>query len=156
MVRLQNLIDQLEAQIPNGNVLNEKVSASPVSWHIEHSLLVIDITLLGLKKSNAGDYKWEFSFWRWVTFTLNKFPRGRAKAPKAVQPAEWADTAALQAHAVKTRESLKEFLQLDPMQFMKHPIFGKLNLKHTLRFLDIHTRHHLAIINDILKSQVPN
>lgn len=151
MVKLERLIDQLEAQVANSHLLNTGVSAAPISWHIEHSLLVIDLTLKGMKKSSPGDYRRNFSFWRLLTFSLGRFPRGRAKAPKAVEPKEGTDAQALTDHIGQTRQSLKEFLQLDPLQHMKHPIFGKLNLRQTLRFLELHTRHHMDIIGDIVK-----
>ncbi|MEY4335064.1 MAG: hypothetical protein RLZZ196_3814, partial [Bacteroidota bacterium] len=35
-------------------------------------------------------------------------------------------------------------------QFFVHPIFGKLNKKDTFTMLDIHTKHHLLIIQDII------
>jgi hypothetical protein len=34
--------------------------------------------------------------------------------------------------------------------FFEHPYFGKLKLKETIRFLEIHTTHHLSIIEDIV------
>ena len=35
--------------------------------------------------------------------------------------------------------------------YFRHLIFGYLNKKRTIRFLQIHTAHHLKIIKDILK-----
>ena len=35
--------------------------------------------------------------------------------------------------------------------YFRHLIFGNLNKKRTIRFLQIHTAHHLKIIQDILK-----
>ena len=36
--------------------------------------------------------------------------------------------------------------------YFEHPFFGKIKRKETIRFLEIHTNHHLKIIDDILKS----
>jgi hypothetical protein len=37
--------------------------------------------------------------------------------------------------------------------FFEHPYFGKLKLKETIRFLEIHTQHHLDIIRDIIMNK---
>ena len=36
--------------------------------------------------------------------------------------------------------------------YFKHPIFNMLTKKQTLRFLEMHTKHHLKIVRDILKN----
>jgi len=40
---------------------------------------------------------------------------------------------------------------LKPGNFVIHPMFGHLNLKATKKMLKLHTRHHIDIINDIIK-----
>lgn len=35
--------------------------------------------------------------------------------------------------------------------FFKHPYFGNLNVKDAIKMLKLHTRHHIDIINDIIK-----
>ena len=40
---------------------------------------------------------------------------------------------------------------LKPGNFVIHPKFGHLNLKATKKMLKLHTRHHIDIINDIIK-----
>jgi hypothetical protein len=57
-----------------------------------------------------------------------------------------------------TQESLKNTYQAitylkdcEENQYFMHPFFGQLNKKQTIKFLAIHTEHHLKIIRDILK-----
>jgi hypothetical protein len=40
---------------------------------------------------------------------------------------------------------------LHPNNYFKHPLFGNLNIKSTIKMLVLHTRHHIGIINDIMK-----
>lgn len=39
---------------------------------------------------------------------------------------------------------------LDENQFFTHTLFKQLNKKQTLKFLGLHTNHHLKIVKDIL------
>ncbi len=151
MNSLLQLVDQLEAFIAHANKKNDTVSAAGVGWHIEHCLLVVEVSVKALKKSDPQDYRPAFSFWRTVTFWVGRFPRGKAKAPKAVQPVLDLDEVALRQHLSETREGLMAIETFNPNQFMKHPIFGHLRVQQAIRFMELHTRHHLTIIKDILK-----
>lgn len=46
--------------------------------------------------------------------------------------------------------TLKELFSLNQNQYFSHYIFGILNRDKTLRFIEIHTNHHLKIVRDIL------
>jgi hypothetical protein len=61
-----------------------------------------------------------------------------------------------------TAESIREFLEKTKLQITKienlnknshftHPIFGHLNKKESIRFIEIHNEHHLKIIRDMLR-----
>ena len=151
MTKLKSLIDQLEIQIPKLESINPSVSTSPVGWHIEHSLLTVDSIIEALKKSEPVLYKRKFSFPKLLVFTMNKIPRGRGKAPTWVQPKENFSVESLQAHAASTGQKLLDLEKLQPNNFIKHPVFGNLKLKPAVRFIAIHTQHHLNIVRDILK-----
>ena len=103
-----------------------------------------------LIQSNPKDYKWKFNLSRIVVLTTKKIPRGRAKAPKVVQPKDNIDIGFLQNHLSETQKKIKELDQLSKNNYFDHPFFGKIKLKQTIKFLEIHTKHHLDIINDIV------
>lgn len=151
MNRLLALVNELENLIGMADKINPNISAVPVGWHIDHCFLVINQIVKALEKSNPAEYQYKFNFKRWIAFTLKKFPRGVAKAPKQVKPVEAFDATKILETITQTKNSLSVFNRLQPNQFFVHPFFGKLNQKAALKMLTIHTAHHLAIIKDIIK-----
>lgn len=153
MDKLNKLIQQLEINIPKQELINQTISKASVGWHIEHSLLTINVVIEALKNSNPIDYKWTLSFTKILIFTINKIPRGRAQSPRSVLPTNNYNTETLKNHATIIKEKLTDLSHLDPNNYFEHPFFGKLNVKPTIRFLAIHTKHHIAIINDIVNTK---
>jgi hypothetical protein len=152
MDKLSELLNELESKIPKQELINQTISKSSVGWHIEHTLLTINLIIRALKKSNQNDYKWKFNFPRVLVFSMNNIPRGGAKSPKAVQPKNNFNTESLKNHINIATERIKELSSLKKDNFFEHPVFGNLNLKPTIKFLEIHTNHHIKIINDIIKN----
>ena len=127
------------------------VSKSSVGWHIEHSLKTIDLVATACKKSEPSMYQWKFKLNRFLILdVLHKIPRGKAKAPKVVQPEGEITRESLQLHLEKVHQNLENWENLDPNVYFFHPYFGNLDKKATERFLKLHTLHHLNIIEDIL------
>ncbi len=149
MNKLNTLLDQLLAKVAHFDVENQQVSQGKVGWHIEHSLLVLSGITKVLAMSNPSEYKSKFNFAKFVVMTFNFIPRGRGKAPQTTQPKSEVTAENLTAHIIKTREKVKELDTMNQDLFFKHPYFGDLKLKEAVRFLEIHTKHHLKIINDI-------
>jgi len=152
MRNIEQRLEKLYTYIEDAHKLNTSVSSANVGWHIEHSLLVINKMITALIHSDPTRYKWKFNLSRAIVFTINKFPRGKGKAPDAVTPKQVEKTD-FDALFTKTREKIEELKKADPNNFYEHNIFGVLNKKNTFIVLDIHTNHHIQIIKDILSSK---
>ena len=150
MNKLANYLSDLEAKIEHQELTNTAVSQGSVGWHIEHSLLVINGIVGVLKNSDPSKYKWKFNFPRLMIFTTGFFPRGRVRAPKSVTPREY-NSESLKRHLQNTVVNIKELDTLPKNKFMTHPFLGDIRTNDTIKFLEIHTKHHLKIMNDILK-----
>lgn len=149
MNKLSAYLNILKSKIPESEKLNLAVSKSSVGWHIEHTILATIKIIEALKKSNPAEYKWEFNLSRLYVYSINKIPRGRGKAPKSVLPADEITAETLKSSIVIAKIKIEELNNLNPNNYFVHPYFGKLNLKHTIKFLNIHARHHIKIIEDI-------
>ena len=144
---LKNLTEKLDAF----EQIKPTVSKSSVGWHIEHSLKTIDLITTACKKSDPNTYQWKFKLNRFLILdVLQKIPRGKAKAPKVVQPEGEITRESLQLHLEKVHQNLENWENLDPNCYFFHPYFGHLHKKATEKFLKLHTLHHLHIIEDIL------
>jgi len=150
MHNLLKQIKELESKIPNQENYNPEISKSNVGWHIEHILLTNKMILEAVEKSNPADYTWSFKLSRIVVFTMNKIPRGRAKAPKVVVPKTY-DEQTLLEHLKIVTAKIQGLENMSSDKYFDHPYFGNLRLNKTIKFLEIHTNHHLEIINDIMK-----
>jgi len=153
MNKINNLLNQLEAKISNGENLNPAISKGSVAWHIEHSLLTINLIINALIQSNPKNFKWKFSFMRMVVLLTKKIPRGKAKSPKVVLPQENISNESLVRHLLLTKDSIMNLESLSKDKYFTHPYFGDLKLNQTIRFLEIHTQHHLEIIEDIISNK---
>lgn len=153
MEELKKLLIVLENKIPNQEAINSLISKSSVGWHIEHSLLVMNLVIESVEKSNPDNYKRAFNFNRFLVFTMNKIPRGKVRAPKAVQPKEDFTTDSLKIHLEKGKNNFEILNSLSANNYFEHPFMGNLNLKATIKFINLHTKHHLKIINQIIESK---
>lgn len=147
---LIQLINQLENNISKANSIDQSISQRGVDWHIDHSLKVIIGVSKTLIKSNEEDYKWKFNLLRTVSLTLGYFPKGKGKAPKVVNNKEAILIEDLKTQLELVKELIENTSKLKAKNNFNHPYFGLLNLKKSQRFLTVHTKHHLKIINEIV------
>ncbi|WP_310556145.1 DUF1569 domain-containing protein [Flavobacterium sp.] len=151
MQKLKVLLNDLESKIEFHEAVNPKVSKSNLAWHLDHCLKVINGVTQTIKTSNPEDYKWKFNFKKSLVYLLGSIPRGKAKAPKSVQSIDEIKLSDLQLQLKNAYILINDLEFLKPNHNFKHPYFGVLNTKETIKFLNIHTHHHIKIMNDILK-----
>lgn len=151
MNQLQNLILQLENNISNFEKTNVNVSNSTIGWQIDHCLLVINGVVSQIEISNPTEFKSKFNFNRFIVFITGKIPRGKIRAPKVVTPVEISTVEELKSKIEIAKSNVQKLNNLPKNSHFKHPFLSNLNVKQTEKFLTIHTKHHLKIIQDILK-----
>ena len=145
-------LDRLEANLADRECLVPAVSKVDVAWQIAHSLKVINQIHKELKASDPGSYRWSFNPLRSLALARGKLPRGKAKSPARVMPPDTNPLEDLQRQLEAARGSWQHFDELPEKSFFVHPVFGRLKRDHAKRFIEIHTGHHLAIIDDIVCS----
>ena len=150
MNKLLSLIGNLETKIPHSDKLNISISQSPVGWHIQHTILATKKIIQAIEGSNPQNYRWKFNLTRSFVFTFNRIPRGKGKAPKSVIPNEAFETSVLQREIKELKSKINVLDTLKANNYFDHPYFGSLNLKATRKFLEIHTKHHIEIIDEII------
>lgn len=148
MNNLQLSLAALQSFIPLSDKRADRVSQADIGWHIEHSFLVIIRIIESVCHSDPSKYSWQFNFKRTLIFLLNKFPRGKGKAPEAVQP-DPTERKNLEQLFIQVENAIEKLNMASANQYYAHPVFGKLNKSAVQKVLTIHTRHHLLIINDI-------
>lgn len=151
IIRLKNQLLKIEEYIPLKDKRNESVSKAGIGWQLDHALKVFNAVSQWTENSNPKDYKNSLNFWRFLLFPLGYIPRGKAKAPKFVLPPEIINTEDIINQIETARNHIEKLENLPNKAYFKHFIFGMLSKKQTLRFLELHTNHHLKIVNDILK-----
>lgn len=150
---LDEQFSQIEDYIAQRDSLNPKVSKVDVAWHLDHMLKTINVICASLEASNPDEYQSNFNFTRAVIYVWGDFPRGVAKSPRVVRPPDVILTEDLYRQLEMAKENLKAIQTLDANAHFEHPYFSILDKKQSIRFLKIHTRHHLKIVRDIVKKQ---
>jgi len=148
---LENKLNQIERYLSHCDRKNTKVSKVTVGWQLDHSLKVINAVVTTMQNSDPKLYKDNFSFLGKVLLKLNYFPKGKARAPKHIMPPETVSKAAIISQLALAKEHIKQIESLDENVFFKHPMFGNINKKRVVPFLNTHTNHHLKIVKSILK-----
>jgi len=149
------LLIQLQAlgkALPNASKINPSVSEKGIDWHIDHSLKVMIFASKALINSNPDEYRWKFNKWRFIIFLKGNIPRGKGKAPKRVLPKEVISIEEIQQQLSEAKDLVASLKSLPKKSNFDHPLFGMLKRDKSIKFIGMHTQHHLNIINDVLNT----
>lgn len=147
--KLTAQLTEIETHLPANAMINTQVSQVSAGWHLSHSMLTLIKIIETIAASDPAGYKRIFSFSKLFVFTTNNIPRGKGRAPKTVLPTE-INEAALQHQLQELGKLVAKLDTLDPNQYFPHPYFGDLKLQQATKFMEIHTRHHLKIVREIV------
>ena len=149
--------DEIEALLPSTEVLKSEVSLWSVGDQLEHILLSNQLILRQMsgKLTQEPEKGKPLNFKGRFVLLFGRFPRGVGKAPEFAKPKG------------ASKEELKEMLnqvnalieklssrhhEIDASLYaFPHFVFGLLDARQWLRLSEVHTRHHLSIIADILR-----
>ena len=148
---LSPLLEEIETAIPYRDRKNPEISKADVAWQLDHVLKVINRVTDTLSASHPSNYKSSVSLARILSLTAGYIPRGRAKSPDVVKPPEVILTEDIYAQLEEAKANILKLKTLDDKANFKHFVFGQLNKAQTIRFMEVHTKHHLKIVRDILK-----
>jgi len=146
-------LNEVASYITEWDTKNLEVSEATVAWHMDHIYLMVNQLHKALKYSDESNYKADSNKVRDYVFTSNSLPRGQVTAPESVRPAENITINTLQMHYDEALANVEKLPMLAEKKHFNHPILGTMNKDETIKFLAIHTEHHLKIIRDILKTK---
>lgn len=150
-ISLENSLKRLESYIPNLEQRNPKISKVNVAWQLDHSLKVFNGVAIVLQESDPSLYLDNFSLMGKVLLYINFIPRGKAKVPKKLASPIIILKEDIYVQLTLAKKNLLVVQKADKNAYFKHPIFGNVNQERALRFLTVHTHHHLKIVKAILK-----
>ena len=132
----------------------EKVSGWSVAEQVDHMLKVVLAQVDRLAERRP--VKRGINLVGRIVLLRGRIPRGVGKSPERVLPAP-RPRAELVEQLAAARGRLAALaadaeLRADPRPLAPHPYFGGLTPRQALRFLAIHTDHHLRIVADIRRA----
>lgn len=146
--RVESILPEIKSYIPEYKKVIEKISQKSLGWQIDHSLKVVISICETLLSSNPNEFKPKFNGLKTAIFLSNYIPRGKGKAPK-ITTTDNISLEELNSQFTRVNELLPQLNSLPSKSHFKHPLFGHLDLKDSIKFLYIHTYHHLKIMRDI-------
>jgi len=151
-MNLMRKVAKLAIYIENKDERSKKVSKATVGWHIYHALLVINNVFNHISQSDPNDYVKKENKTREYVLKNKKIKRGVAQSPEKVFPPKEYSEKELKTLLKQTKQIVVQLDLLPKNSFFAHHNLGHLTTKEAVKFLSIHTKHHLKIIKEIINN----
>ena len=151
---LQKQFDQLENYLNKGDLLASEISKKGIYWHVDHCVRILEGIPEAMRTSKEEDYQHKSNLSKLIIMNTGWIPRGKGKSPKHVLPDETQlDADTIHKRSDRAWHQVNSVSDLPDTAHFRHPLFGSLKRDKALRFMKIHTNHHLKIMRDIVKAQ---
>jgi hypothetical protein len=157
--RIERQLHEVEALIAEGDARLAARAAAVSGWsvgeQVDHILKVLDRSL-GLLLTSEEALPKGINLVGRILLAARRLPRGVGKSPAALRGA--ARPAGERRAQLDRIAPLLERVRDSPERFMRptpiypHPYFGGLRAAQAVRFLAVHTDHHLRIVADIRRA----
>jgi len=159
LARIEQQCRQVEALIAEGDARLARRAPAISGWSIgeqvDHVLKVLDRSL-GLLLTSDEALPKGINLAGRLLLAVRRLPRGVGKSPAALRGAERpAGELRAQLDRIaplldRVRDDAERFAR--PAPVYPHPYFGGLTAAQAIRFLAVHTDHHLRIVADIRRA----
>ncbi|WP_395803085.1 DinB family protein [Daejeonella sp.] len=157
VVVYENLLEEISEEVFQKNPEDESWSYSETYSHIFSSGL-LSLTAIQTCIEGKGIISRKPIFWaaRLILF-FGTFPPGKIKAPKRIAALAKKITKKeaedlLVKFKTKLAETQEQIQSADPNQKVEHPRLKLLNALQWLRFIEVHTLHHIKQLKRIKKA----
>ena len=145
-------LDVLKRFVPKADVVAPEVSKWSVGMHVQHCCLATIAVCESLVASEPPVPPSSFSLVTSAIFLTGRIPRGRGKSPEQAIPRDQIWTNEMEGLLLDSERRLEAARQVSRDHWFRHFAFGVLDRDRTLKFIGIHNRHHVRIVQDILRT----
>lgn len=148
LAELEQSFGTMRLLIPHVDAMNTSVSGWTVGEHLEHVCTVAAGFGVVLISGRGPSFEATMPEFRDMVLVEGHIPRGKVKAPPAASPKGLESAESYVRMLDKTLARLQSAAQQPADRSADHPLLGTLGRDEVFRFLQVHTAHHLAIIDD--------
>lgn len=145
---LETMFHVMHTLVPQADTMNKAVSGWSVGEHLEHICTVAAGFAVVLISGRGPKFEATMPDARNMVLVDGHIPRGKIKAPPVASPKGIESAPAYARMLNKTLARLKSAALQPEDRTADHPLLGTFNRNEVLRFLVVHTAHHLSIIDD--------
>ncbi|NNE43457.1 MAG: hypothetical protein HKN12_04560 [Gemmatimonadetes bacterium] len=142
-------LEELRRAAESPDVVVPEISAATVGWHVHHLCLSMTGISKALLKCTTPPEEPMLESTRSL-LDGGTIPRGAAETPDVARPRTEATAAELAAMLDESERLLGLAAETAPDTWFRHVVLGPLRRDDALRFAEVHNRHHLEIIQDLL------